>query len=66
MIENSLKRNGEGYSDPTAYETFRHELQLEKRQAKLIGVLKYIINQSGFSLEDRIILKDKKSGRTFY
>lgn len=67
MADLNPRHNIEGYPDPTAYNAvIRQEIQLENRYKKLIGVLKFIIAQCGFSLEERIILKDKKSGRIFY
>jgi hypothetical protein len=61
--------NAEGYSDPTAYKVLqpiiKEESELEKKVNFLIKVLKFIINESGYELLNRIEIKDKKSGRVF-
>ena len=69
MPDYGIKRNSEGYSDPTAYAALsnirREELEQSRRVAELINVLKYIIDKSGFELAARIELRDKKSGKEF-
>lgn len=63
-----LRRNAEGYVDPTAYAALKSivdDEKTEKKAAYLVSVLKFIIRESGFELLNRIELKDKKSGRTF-
>ncbi|MCD8159222.1 MAG: hypothetical protein LUD77_10115 [Clostridiales bacterium] len=66
MADLNPRHNIEGYPDPTAYNAvIRQEIQLENRHKKLIGVLKFIIAQCGFSLEERIILKDKNREEYF-
>lgn len=65
---NDLRRNAEGYVDPTAYvalKSIANDEKTEKKAAYLVSVLKFIIRESGFELINRIELKDKKSGRTF-
>ena len=65
---NDLKRNAEGYVDPTAYAALQsivNDEKAEKKAAYLISVLKFIIRESGFELLNRIELKDKRTGRTF-
>ena len=57
--------NGEGYSDPTAYNALRPIMQEDAALNFLIKVLKFIIAESGFELLARIELKDKKTGRCF-
>lgn len=62
-------QNGEGYSDPTAYEglktVIREETEQQKRLNTLIFVLKYIIRLAGFELLNRIEIKDSKTGREY-
>ena len=64
-----LKKNAEGYSDPTAFmgiqPVVKQEADLEGKVAFLIKVLKFIIRQSGFELVGRIVLKDKETGKVF-
>lgn len=62
-----LKKNGEGYPDPTAYEAIVHAEGVEvgdaERYHKLIGCVLRIIEIAGFKAEDRIVLKDLQTGK---
>lgn len=62
-------RNSEGYADPTAYEALEHIVQekaaLEGKVNFLIKVLKFIDNEAGFDVVNRIELCDRKTGRVF-
>lgn len=64
-----IRKNSEGYSDPTAYAGLRAVLQREQEETKqlntLIYILKYIINLSDYELLGRIELKHKKSGKVY-
>lgn len=55
--------------DPTAYAAIcgvsREENALKRKAAFLINVLRYIVRESGFELQGRIELKDKRTGRIF-
>ncbi len=66
---NSLKRNGEGYIDPTAYvgmkSVVKSENESDRKAAELIKVLKFIIRSCGFELITRIQIKEVKTGRTY-
>lgn len=68
-MNNDLKRNSEGYFDPTAYEGLKNVIQeenaLDKEVNTLIKVLKFIISRSGFELINRIELRDIKTRREF-
>ena len=67
-MANDLKRNAEGYVDPTAYAALQsivNDEKAEKKAAYLIAVLKFIIRESGFELLNRIELRDKRTGRDF-
>ncbi|RGM21684.1 hypothetical protein DXC23_01035 [Eubacterium sp. OM08-24] len=57
--------NSEGYPNATAFGVIQEENELEKKTGFLIKVLKFIINESGYELLNRIEIKDKKSGREF-
>lgn len=69
MPDYGIRRNSEGYNDPTAYAALskiqQEEYEQSKRVAELIHVLKYIIDKSGFTLASRIELRDKKTGKEF-
>lgn len=64
------KFNSEGYYDPTAHEgtkdIIKEEVIQQKRVNDLLFVLKYIIDKSGFEMTNRIVLKDKKTGKAVY
>ena len=57
--------NSEGYPDPTAYGIIHEENELERKTKFLIKVLKFIINESGFELLNRIELRHKQSRKKF-
>ena len=65
----NLKYNQSGCADLTAYEALKpiikEDTALENRVNFLIKVLKFIINETGFELLNRIEIKDKKTGRCF-
>ena len=69
MPDYGLKRNCEGYSDPTAYAALskicQEENEQQRRVSELIHTLKHIIDKSGFELAARIELRDKKTGKEF-
>ena len=62
MAEN-LKKNAEGYSDPTAYEAIKRADSDYERFRKLMGAIFRICELSGFHIEERIVVKDLRSGR---
>lgn len=57
--------NSEGYPDPTAYSLIKQENALEAKTNFLIKVLKFIANEAGYDVLNRIELKDRKTGRIF-
>lgn len=68
MADYDMKRNAEGYVDPTAYAALKsiaRDEKVEKKAAFLISIIKFITKESGFELMNRIELKHKQSGRTF-
>ena len=64
------KKNVEGYADPTAYEgtrnVIREETELDKKNHKVIQVIRLVADLAGFEIIGRITLKHKKSGKMFY
>ena len=64
-----LRKNGEGYADPTAYAALapivRQETETEKRANTLIKTLKSIIALAGFEPIGRIVVRDVKTRREF-
>lgn len=61
--------NSEGYADPTAYGALMPIMQadaaLEGKVNFLIKVLKFIANEAGFDVVNRIELRDRNTGRRF-
>lgn len=61
--------NSEGYADPTAYGALKPIVQadaaLEGKVNFLIKVLKFIANNAGFDVINRIELRDRNTGRLF-
>ena len=62
MNDRELRKNGEGYTDPTAYEVLK-KMDEEERFHKLLNTIFYLCDLAGFHLENRIVLKDNKTGR---
>lgn len=69
MPDYGIKKNKEGYSDPTAFAAFsniqKDEIEMQRRVSELVNVLKYVIDKSGFELIARIQIRDKKTGKEF-
>ena len=69
MADYDLRRNKEGYKDPTAYaamsKILREENEQQRRVSELIAVLKHIIDDAGFDLIERIKIRDRKTGREY-
>lgn len=61
--DNEIKRNSSGYVDPTAYAVMKKETEEEERFHKLLHTIFYICENAGFHLEERVVLKDLKTGR---
>lgn len=59
------RKNDKGYSDPTPYNALKNLDKEEDRLRKLIHTIRYISDLAGFSIEGRIVLVDKKSGRVY-
>lgn len=69
MPDYSLRKNKEGYNDPTAYAAImnvqKEEMEQQRRVTELVNVLKYIIDKSGFELTARIQLREKRTKKEF-
>lgn len=60
------RRNASGYMDMTAYKAIEkadREADAEKRYKRLINTIFYICDLAGFHIEERIVIKDKKTGK---
>lgn len=68
--DENLRKNAEGYSDPTAYEAIKKvdEDYLFVRELafnKLLRMIFDLCELAGFHVEGRIILKDKETGNVW-
>lgn len=61
--KHDLRKNGSGYSDPTAYKAIRRVDKDRERLMKLLDVIFGVCELAGFHVEERIVLKDKKTGK---
>lgn len=60
---NDLKRNGSGYLDLTAYDAISKTDGDSERFHKLLETIFNVCELSGFHLENRIVVKDEKTGK---
>lgn len=68
-----MLRNEEGYTDPTADRVFSSVLKkppLSEQDTKslprikhLMHILRFAANEFGFDIEERVILRDKQTGK---
>ena len=69
MPDYGIKKNSEGYNDPTAYAAIhnvcKEEMEQRRRVAELMSVLKYIIDKAGFELTGRSQLREKRTKKEF-
>jgi len=65
--KNNLKRNSEGYCDPTAYKAImKADADSDSaRFHKLLHAIFDICEVSGFTIEGRLILTDENTGKTW-
>ena len=62
--DQELKRNGEHYSDPTAYNATKQIESDYERYKKFLGCIYSIGELSGFYIED-ITIRDKRTGKSW-
>ena len=60
-----LKKNAEGYSDPTAYKAMKNIDDEEERFHKLLHTIFYLCELADFRIEGRIVLTDNKTEKTW-
>ena len=61
----SFRTNGEGYDDSTAYAALRKIQKEEQRIREIVNALHRVANIAGFKIDNRIILTDIKTGKTY-
>lgn len=65
MAKDDLRRNAEGYLDLTAYEAMRNIERDEDRFHKLLDTIFTLCELSDFHIEERIVIKDKRTGKVW-
>ena len=65
MNDRELRRNAEGYSDPTAYQAIKNIEQEDENFHKLLHTIFNICELSGFKIEGRIVLVDEVTGKVW-
>ena len=65
MNDRELRKNAEGYSDPTAYQAIKNIDQEDENFHKLLHTIFNICELSGFRIEGRIVLVDEVSGKVW-
>lgn len=63
--DQDIRRNGSGYFDPTAYKAIKHVDSEQRRFHKLLNAIFTLCELSDFRIEERIILKDKQTGKVW-
>jgi len=63
MMKHDIRKNQSGYSDPTAFEAItKADKEMEKLN-KTLHIIRNVCELAGFEIEERIVLKDKKTGK---
>lgn len=60
-----FRKNTSGYSDPTAYEAVKNIDADEARLQKLLTAIFAICDLAGFHIEERIVVRDVKTGKIY-
>lgn len=63
--EKKLMRNQFGYPDPTGYKAVKNMYESDKKLTELIDNIYNLCNKYGFYIEERIVLRDKNTGRVY-
>ena len=67
--ERDLMKNGEGYPDFTAFKAIKQSEQeiseSRERHYKLLGLIFRACELCGFKVEERIVLRDTKTGHVY-
>lgn len=65
---NDPRCNSSGYVDPTAYEAMRaveRDDKLNARYRMVLVIIKNVMDLAGFALMDRLVIRDKKTGKVW-
>lgn len=63
--EKLLRENASGCNDPTAYKALKNIEDEDERFHKLLYTIFYICKLADFEIEERIILTDRRTGKTW-
>lgn len=63
MKDRDIRYNKESYKDPTAYAVLKKDQREEERFKRLMATIFYICENAGFHIEERIVIRDKRTGR---
>ena len=61
--DKDIRRNKEGYHDPTPYSVLKKEQRDEERFQRLLATIFYICENAGFHIEERLVIKDLRTGK---
>lgn len=62
MGKEDVRRNAEGYYDPTVHEAMKN-IEREDRFRKLLDTIFALCELSDFHIEERMVIKDKRTGK---
>lgn len=65
MANDDLKKNASGYVDPTAYKAIIRADKDQERFEKFLMTIFTIAELSGFHIDERIVVSDKRTGRVW-
>lgn len=65
MANDDLKKNASGYADPTAYKAIIRADKDQERFEKFLTTIFTIAELSGFHIDERIVVSDKRTGRVW-
>lgn len=66
--ENDPKRNASGYLDLTAYDAIKaadKDIDSDARLKRLLATIFYICDLAGFHIENRLEIRDKRTGKVW-
>lgn len=64
-MKDTIRENGSGYSDPTAYKAICKSDRDQERFEKFLRTVFSMAELAGFHIEERIVVTDKRTGRTW-
>ena len=65
MKDNDIRKNVKGYTDPTAHRVLKKEQLEEERFKRLMATIFYICENAGFHIEERMVIRDKRTGKVW-